>query len=98
MEEELYNEYPEYLKIRDVFLQNIRKGFRTKGRIVITTFLDPKFASRQRLSNLYDYRWSVELDLRSIKDVMHMGVLREETPRMVKKEIWAHLLALLISS
>jgi hypothetical protein len=93
MDEETYKEFPEHLEIREVFVQNSQKGFRTKGRILITTFLEPKFASAQILSNLYDNRWSVEIDLRSIKDVMHMGVLRGKTPEMVRKEIWAHLLA-----
>lgn len=93
MDNESYQEFPEHLEIREAYVQNTRKGFRTKNRIVITTFLDPKVTSAQNLSDLYDYRWAVELDLRSIKDVMHMGVLRGKTPEMVRKEIWAHLLA-----
>jgi hypothetical protein len=35
----------------------------------------------------------VELDLRSLKQVMQMDVLRSKTPDMVRKEFWAHLLA-----
>ncbi len=41
----------------------------------------------------YHARWQVELDLRSIKTVMQMGVLRCKSPEMVKKEIAVHLLA-----
>jgi hypothetical protein len=33
------------------------------------------------------------LDLRSIKDVLQMDVLRCKTPAMVRKGIWMHLLA-----
>jgi hypothetical protein len=33
------------------------------------------------------------LDFRSIKDVLGMDVLRCQTPEMVRKEIWMHLLA-----
>jgi hypothetical protein len=33
------------------------------------------------------------MDLRSIKDVMQMDVLRCKSPEMVEKEIWMHLLA-----
>ena len=33
------------------------------------------------------------MDLCSIKETMHMGILRGKTPGMVHKEIWAHLLA-----
>ena len=39
------------------------------------------------------FRWHAELDLRSIKQVMQMDVLRCKTPAMVRKEIWMHLLA-----
>ena len=45
------------------------------------------------LTVLYSCRWFVELDLRSIKDVMRMNILRGKTPQMVRKEIWAHVLA-----
>ena len=36
---------------------------------------------------------SGEVDIRSIKSVMQMDVLRCKTPEMVHKKIWAHLLA-----
>ena len=45
------------------------------------------------LSDLYWRRWNCELDLRSIKQSMHVDVLRCKTPEMVGKEIWCHLLA-----
>jgi hypothetical protein len=38
-------------------------------------------------------RWHVELDLRAIKTVMQMDILRCKTPAMVEKEIAVHLLA-----
>jgi hypothetical protein len=37
--------------------------------------------------------WYTEVDIRSIKSVMQMDILRCKTPEMVRKEIWAHLLA-----
>ena len=42
---------------------------------------------------LYRARWDAEINLRSLKSVMQMDVLRGKTPEMVRKEIWAHLLA-----
>src|SRR3954470_12656432 len=39
------------------------------------------------------YGWQIEVDIRSIKSTMQMDVLRCKTPEMVRKEIWAHLLA-----
>jgi hypothetical protein len=35
----------------------------------------------------------VELDLRSLKRTMQMDVLRCKTPELVRKEVWAHVLA-----
>ena len=42
---------------------------------------------------MYERRWDGEVDIRSIKSTMKMDVLRCKTPEMVRKEIWAHLLA-----
>jgi hypothetical protein len=39
------------------------------------------------------YGWQTELDLRSIKVVLQMDLLRCKTPEMVRKEVWAHVLA-----
>lgn len=93
MDKKTYDEFPDEIKIREVLIQNHRPGFRSKSRIIVTTFLDSKFVSKHDLSLLYDCRWHVELDLRSIKDTMCMGILRGKKPTMVRKEIWAHILA-----
>jgi hypothetical protein len=42
---------------------------------------------------LYRCRWYAELDLRALKQTLQMDILRGQTPDMVRKEIWAHLLA-----
>ena len=42
---------------------------------------------------MYERRWEGEVDIRSIKSTMQMDVLRCKSPEMVRKEIWAHLLA-----
>ena len=39
-------------------------------------------------AELYNIRWHAEIDLRSLKSVMEMNVLRCKTPEMVRKEIW----------
>ena len=46
-----------------------------------------------QFGDLYERRWDGEVDLRSIKSVMKMDILRCKTPERVRKEIWAHLLA-----
>jgi hypothetical protein len=45
------------------------------------------------IAALYRARWHAELDLRSLKATLAMDVLRGKTPPIVRKEIWAHLLA-----
>ena len=84
MDEATYETMPETLVMREA---------RIGGWTLATTFIDAKEVSRGELLNLYRLRWNVELDLRSIKDVMQMGVLRCKTPQMVMKEIATHLAA-----
>src|SRR5262249_5102948 len=45
------------------------------------------------LARVYRARWNAELDLRSLKRTMQMDVLRCQTPELVRKEIWTHVLA-----
>jgi len=45
------------------------------------------------LAELYCKRWQVELDIRSLKTHMQMEHLRCESPEMVRKEIYAHMIA-----
>jgi hypothetical protein len=93
MDQETYDTFPDEISIREVKVQSERKGFKPKSRIIVTTFMDSNNVTKKDLKILYEYRWHVELDLRSIKDTMHMGVLRGKSPSMVHKEIWAHVLA-----
>jgi len=46
-----------------------------------------------RHPHLFHDRWQVELDLRVIKQSLQMEMLRCQTARHARKEIWAHLLA-----
>lgn len=66
---------------------------RVGGLTLVTSLVDAAQVSKKELLVLYHARWQVELDLRSIKTVMQMGVLRCKSPEMVKKEIAVHLLA-----
>lgn len=88
-----YKSLPAFLEIREVRVRVEQPGFRTKVIIVVTTLLDPKKTTKQDLAKLYRERWNNELDLRSIKTTMQMDILRCKTPELVRKEIWAHVLA-----
>jgi len=61
--------------------------------ILITSLKDAQAVSPVQLNEIYSWRWHIELDLRAIKSVMQMEMLRCKTPEMVLKEVAAHLLA-----
>ncbi len=84
MDETTYGEMPETLCLREV---------RVGGYTLVTTFTDPGEVHKEELLRLYRNRWRLELDLRAIKTVMQMEVLRCKTPEMVEKEIAVHFLA-----
>ena len=84
---------PEELTLREIKYTIVEKGKRTKEIILVTTLLDSKVFTKEELAELYNIRWRAEIDLRSLKTVMEMDVLRCKTPEMVRKEIWTHLLA-----
>jgi hypothetical protein len=93
MDEATYRRLPDTLKVRQVRLRVAEEGFRTKTIVVATTLLEPDGASRRDLTDLYRMRWQAELDLRSLKETLRLGILRGKTPAMVRKEIWSHFLA-----
>lgn len=93
MDEATHASLPDTLQLRQVRLRGTRPGFRTQTIVVVTTLTNPDNVSRGDLTDLYRMRWHAELDLRSLKQTMQMGILRGKTPAMVRKELWAHFLA-----
>jgi Transposase DDE domain len=93
MDQALYDHLPAELRIRELRVKVHRAGFRVEELVLVTTLLDSQEYSKEEVADLYLKRWNIELDLRSIKSVMKMDVLRCETPAMVEKEIGMHVLA-----
>ncbi len=93
MDEETYAQMPNEMKIRELRFKVQKPGFRVKELVLVTTMLDAEEYTKEELAELFLQRWNIELGLRSIKDVLQMDVLRCQTPEMVEKEIWIHLLA-----
>jgi hypothetical protein len=87
-----YRTYPKTLLMRQVSVDAREKDNRVEQFKVITTILDASIDGGQ-IGDLYERRWEGEVDIRSIKSTMKMDVLRCKTPEMVRKEIWAHVLA-----
>jgi len=92
MDETTYRSLPEELELREVRVRVRQRGFRTKVLVVVTTLRDAAMYPAADLADLYRRRWHAELDLRSLKETLGMGVLRCKSPVMVRKEVWAHLL------
>lgn len=84
MDAATYERMPEQLTLRQT---------EVAGRILVTTLTDARSVTSLDLDALYRSRWQVEADLRSIKDVAGMDILRAKAPAMIDKEIAAHLLA-----
>jgi hypothetical protein len=93
MDEETYDKMPNELRVRELRITVRQPGFRVHEVVLVTTMLDAEAYPKADLAALFLQRWNIELDLRSIKDVLQMDVLRCQTPEMVAKEIWVHLLA-----
>ena len=89
---EQYRKYPETLTVRQVCVDAHDRNNRVEQFKVVTTILDTSIGGGQ-IGGLYERRWDGEVDIRSIKSTMKMDILRCKTPEMVRKEIWAHLLA-----
>jgi Transposase DDE domain len=79
-----YARYPEFITLREV---------EVKGRILVTTLLDPTLVSPAGLGALYTMRWNIEVDFRTIKATLEMDILRCKTQSMVDKEIAVYFLA-----
>jgi hypothetical protein len=93
MDEETYAQMPNELKVRELRFKVGQPGFRVNELVLVTTMVDAEEDTKEELADLFIERWNIELDLRAIKAVMQMDVLRCLSPEMVKKEIWMHLLA-----
>ena len=84
MSEEDFAKLPDVIYVRE---------FSVKGVVYVTTLLNAKSYPKKVLAELYQQRWKIELDFRTIKTHMGMEMLRCQTAQMVKKEIAVNLLA-----
>lgn len=90
---EEFKELPTHIQVRLISVAVTIAGFRTKNLQIITTLLDRDQYPPSEIAELYRRRWMGELYLRDLKATLQMDHLRCETPEMVRKEIYTHLLA-----
>jgi hypothetical protein len=93
MTREEFDAMPKSVEVREVLVRVDVPGFRPKAVVVVTSLLDGKAFSAEEITDLYFKRWHAELDIRSIKQTLKLEILRGQTPEMLKREIWGHLLA-----
>lgn len=83
MTQEQYDIAPHSLHVREL---------KVDGKVILTTLLSPKEASKKQLGSLYRERWHVELDIRNLKTTLGMETFSCKTPEMVEKEMWVYFL------
>ncbi len=93
MDQDVYDQIPDTLTLRQVNAKVSEPGFRVKPLVIITSLVDCNDYSRDEIAQQYRQRWLVELDIRAIKCTLGMDVLRGRSPEMVRKEVWTCLLA-----
>jgi hypothetical protein len=93
MDKETYAALPASQTVRELRVRVRPVGFRVRVLVVVTTLLDAAEMPTEDVALLYRMRWYAELDLRALKQTMQMDILRGQSPEMVRKEVWAHLLA-----
>jgi hypothetical protein len=93
MDEATYARLPERLTLREVLVVVTQRGYRPRHLVVATTLTDGAAYAKQDIAEMYHKRWHVELDIRALKQTLKMDILSCKSPEMVRKELWAHLLA-----
>jgi hypothetical protein len=88
-----YDTMPRELKIRELRIRVRDRTKRVREMVIATTLSDPEIYSGDELRGLFRERWHAELDLRTLKTVMQMEMLRTQSPEMVRKEIGMYFLA-----
>jgi hypothetical protein len=93
MSEEVYEQIPTTLHLREIRYWVIEKGRRTKSVTIITTLLDCQAYDKQSIADLYGFRWNAETDIGHIKTSLNLWHVRCKSPEMVRRELWATMLA-----
>lgn len=93
MDDATYALIPETLVLREIRFNVFEPGRRVKSLTIVTTLTDAEAFTAEEIAGLYGFRWNAELDIRAIKQSLHLDHLRSKTPEMVRKELWTTLLA-----
>ncbi len=78
---------PAKIVVRELRFAIVIPGMRTKEITLVTTLLDTERYSAEDLAQLYFDRWRVEVNLRHLKQTLHLDVLRSKTVDGIHKEL-----------
>jgi hypothetical protein len=92
MDSQEYDTLPSSLVVREVRVPIRTPGCRVRELTLVTTLLDRRRYPPEVLARLYEKRWSVEVNLRHLKQTLHLDVLRCESWRGVWKEMLVFVL------
>jgi hypothetical protein len=87
MTAEMYSALPSSIIVRELRYSISQPGFRSHQITLVTTLLDPLKYPAEELAQLYFDRWRIEVNLRHLKQTLHMDVLRCKTVAGVHKEL-----------
>jgi hypothetical protein len=93
MSPQQYRQTPETLTLRIIEFDVKAPGSRAETITLVTTLTDASAYPKEDIADLYGFRWNAELDIRSIKQTLHLDHLRCKTPEMVERELWTTFLA-----
>jgi hypothetical protein len=93
MTDEEYALFPQAMIVRECGFTVDVPGFRSDDVTVVTTMLDADDVWSCDLADLYRRRWAAEVNLRTLKSTMKMEHIRCQSPEMVRKDFWMHVLA-----
>jgi len=92
MDEATFASLSKIFTLREVRIHLERPGYRTDVITIVTTLTDADVYTKSEIAELYGFRWNSELDIRDIKQSLHLSHVRCKSPAMVHRELWTTLL------
>ena len=91
--EERWLDFPEKLTVRVITATIRARGFRDEKIVVVTSLLDSEKYPKEKILEWYLRRWEIEVSFRDMKTTLRYEFIRGRSPRTVRLEIAALLLA-----
>ena len=92
MDQATYATMPLVLTMRELRVNIATPGCRTDEIVIATTLTDAVSFGKDDVADLFHERWHIELDIRAIKQSLHLDHMRCKSPFMIDKEMWVHFL------